>query len=293
MKPFIFGAQTLTKFSEAIQGGFQDLPQPEFELWQVHASPTSRSEDLKLLDEAKISNSKKIFLIHRPDELLLYPELKKFFEQNPHLNLVFLGDLVLNLPFWQERKDHITIIPHPFTDLSLPSGNKYVIGSFTSWGEMRKLEHFFELTKHLGNKFDFRLGGTLDGRPLTKHDLPSHIHLSVDFFIPHFNVQLYHLNGKVRIGESSGSLHRGISIPVIFEANGIERSEGLKVIKIKYEDDLKSIDFQRAAEDISTMTSDLDSNLNFNLNRAWRNQPYDFAKALMKIILPNKAEEIL
>ena len=293
MKAFIFGAQTLSKFTEAIQGGFKDLPAPDFELWQVHASPASRLDDLRLLEHAKISNSKKIFLIHRPDELLLYPELKAFFVKNPRLSLVFLGDLVLKLPFWEERKKHITVIPHPFTDLSLPAGNKYVIGSFTSWGEMRKLEHFIELTKVLGSEFECWVGGTLDGRALTAGDVPSNIQVKNEFFIPHFNVQLYHLNGQKRLGESSGSLHRGVSIPVIFEANGIERTEGLKVIKIQSDLELKQIDYNQAARDISRMLPDLNEHLNFNLECARQNQPKHFAQALMSIILPNKAEVIL
>lgn len=293
MKSFIFGATTLKHFTGPIETGFRELnlPQnPDFEIYQIHASPQSIEQDLKLLELAKLSKSKKIFLLHRPDELLKVPELKVFFEENPAVSIVVLGDLVLNLEFWQERKLHISVIPHPFLSLDFPvkDSEKYVIGSFTSWGEMRKLGHLFELFKHLpADKFECRVGGTLDGRALTIKDVPAGVRLASEPFVSHFNVQLYHLNGKKRIGESSGSLHRGVSIPVIFEANGIERVEGLKVVKIEADDELKNPDYKRAAAEIVQLTSAIDEHLKFNFDLASKNLPRDFATSFLKVVLPN------
>lgn len=292
MTDFIFGAQTLRHFTEAILAGFKELgisSNPGFELYQIHASPQGLPDDLELLKQAKLSKSKKIFLLHRPDELLLVPELESFFEEYSQASLVVLGDLVLELDYWKARKDFITVIPHPFLNLDLPvkRNDKYVIGSFTAWGEMRKLEHFIELARSLpSDRFDFLIGGTLDGRDLDSSDIPSFMKLMKEPFVPHFNVQLYHLNGKKRIGESSGSLHRGVTIPVIFEANGIERVEGLKVIKVEADENLKNPDFQKAAKEIIQLSLDVDKYLRSNFELASKNLPRNFATSVLKVFSP-------
>lgn len=294
MNEFIRGAATLTKFTEAIEAGFRELnvlDNPGLELVQIHASPLSLQEDLVLLQAAQISDSKKIFLIHRPDELLLHSKLMEYFIQNPRALIIVLGDLVLNLEFWKARREFIHVIPHPYLDVNLPTRhqNKFVIGSFTAWGEMRKLEHFFTLTEEISqsslvDKVHFLIGGTINGQSLKRADMPEQINLSEDFFIPHFNVQLYHLNGKKRLGESSGSLHRGISVPIIFEANGIERTEGIRVIKIESDDDLKMIDFKKAAQAVNQLMSDMDQHINFNRERALLNLPQHFARRILAIL---------
>lgn len=294
MKTFIFGASTLKHFTQSLESGFRqlNLPQnPDFEIFQIHASPHSVQEDLELLKQAKLSKSKKIFLLHRPDELLTVPELRAFFAENPSASIVVLGDLVLNLDFWRERQAFMHVIPHPFLSLDFPpvTPGKYVIGSFTSWGEMRQLEHFFELVKSLpADQFEFWVGGTLNGKEMTPEMIPDPIKLKVEPFVPHFNVQLYHLHGKKRIGESSGSLHRGISIPVIFEANGIERTEGLKVIKIAADEDLNHPDYQYAAQQIIHLASAIDDHLRFNFDLASKNLTKDFATSFLKIVWPTQ-----
>jgi hypothetical protein len=70
-----------------------------------------------------------------------------------------------------------------------------------------------------------------------------------------FNLQLYHLNGEVRRGESSGSLHRGVSIPVILEMNGAEVLEDLRVVKVPYANpvDADKADWGAAAEEIVSL----------------------------------------
>ncbi len=67
-----------------------------------------------------------------------------------------------------------------------------------------------------------------------------------------FNIQMYYFGEKVRTGESSGSLHASVSIPVILEMNGSDMIEDLKVIRVPYTslDDIGTIDFISGAQKI-------------------------------------------
>lgn len=276
----IRGASTLRSFTEAITGGFQSIGcevaanLPIFTLCQIHGSPVSEAEDLLLLTRAADA-----YLIHRPDEILQRIPIREFFEAHPEKKIILMGDLVLKDPFWKEREKFISIIPHPFLDLSLPpKTGKLVMGAYTTWGEMRNFKHFVQLAEEvrlLTDKIDFVVGGG------HLEDVPEFMTVTSEYFVPHFNVQLYHLNGKKRYGESSGSLHRGVTIPVIFEANGIENVEGLKVIKIDADDELTHIDFKKAAEDI--VHADIWNLLEHNAAQAKKNTPAEFARSFLKL----------
>ncbi|HSW47780.1 MAG TPA: hypothetical protein VLG67_01755 [Candidatus Saccharimonadales bacterium] len=65
-----------------------------------------------------------------------------------------------------------------------------------------------------------------------------------------FNIQTYYYGERIRTGESSGSLHMTLSIPVILEMNGSEKIEDLQVIKIPYGSlsDIRSADFEKGAK---------------------------------------------
>ena len=129
--------------------------------------------------------------------------------------------------------------------------------------------------------FEFQIGGT----GLEHRLIPPFIHVMQEPFVPHFNVQLYHLHGKKRYGESSGSLHRGISIPVIFEANRAERLEGFHAIKIKADDELQTIDFDQAARDILHLAHHgLGDILERNLTLARANYLGAFAQTLLDFL---------
>jgi hypothetical protein len=128
MKIKIFGSPTLEHFTSAISNEFRksktvvDNESFDVALIQIHGSVNSINYDLNILkDTSSIKN--KIFLIHRPDELLEYRELKEFFENNKNYQILFLGDLVFNFPFWHERKKNSFVIPHPFLDLNKPEKN--------------------------------------------------------------------------------------------------------------------------------------------------------------------------
>jgi hypothetical protein len=294
MKILVHGAKTLEKFTSELLSGFDSAEGNDyaFELFQIHASPNSLEEDKSILKRYIDCKGPKIILIHRPDELLLCPELKLSFEQNPQWKLIFLGDLALRDSFWKQRKSQIEVIPHFYSSLiSAPKSSLYTIGTFTSWGEMRKLEHYFNLVDALkqskqASSMQFIIGGTLDGAKLSASDIRDEaIKISEESFIPHFNVQLYHLHGKKRLGESSGSLHAGVSIPVIFEANGMERIEEVKVIKIAANDDLSQIDYASAAGEISAMIEQhgVDTHIKHNLRQARLNTSVDFANSVISM----------
>ncbi|MGZ3796067.1 MAG: hypothetical protein ACXVB1_06865 [Pseudobdellovibrionaceae bacterium] len=287
MKLQILGASTLKHFTESIIEGFLEVGVEivdqsfvDFSLIQIHGSPAARAEDEKIIEASGSSKEPKAYLIHRPDEVLLHPPFKTFFESRPTAKIIFLGDLIFRFPFWADRRAFCSVIPHPYLDFSMPApARKPILGAFTSWGEMRDIKHYLSLVECLKGTeiFDFRIGGT----GLDEARLPDHIQFVREPFTPHFNVQLYHLLGKKRYGESSGSLHRGISIPVIFEANGAERLEGLKAVKVEADDELKSIKFEKAATEIlSLATAGIDPLLQFNREAAQLNSVRAFAKSV-------------
>lgn len=294
MKISIHGASTLNFFTEKIHEGFALISDKDnlFDIFQIHASPMSLEEDKTILRQLRLHTEPRYTIIHRPDELLLHPELLSFFEANPQEKLIFLGDLTLGHPFWSSRKRYIKVIPHPFINLDLPPepGKQFVLGAFTAWGEMRKLDHYLGLVDEIlkttkAESFLLKIGGTLFGKPLSQEDIQdSRIEVASEFFIPHFNVQLYHLNGTKRVGESSGSLHRGITIPIIFEANGAERLEDIVMIKIDADDKLNQINFKKAALEISKVVeAKLWEGLFLNNVRAAQlNTPLSFAKKILE-----------
>lgn len=285
-------------------------PPINFALIQIHGSPAAQVEDEKILNLARELSCKIVYLIHRPDEVLLNPTVQNYFEQNSDSKFIFLGDLIFRDPFWAERRHQSLVMPHPYLGLSLPlPGRKIVVGAFTSWGEMRDPEHYFDLVRSLNENvanqlptqsnenlnlnlnlkshsknddlFEFQMGGA----GLEHRLIPPFIHVRQEPFVPHFNVQLYHLHGKKRYGESSGSLHRGISIPVIFEANGAERLEGFHAIKIVADDKLQAIDFDQAARDILNLAHHgLGDSLERNLTLARANHFGAFAQTVLDFL---------
>lgn len=296
MKILIHGAQTLDKFTKELLLGFDSAEGIDysFEIFQIHASPNSLDEDKAILAQFSNCKTPKVILIHRPDELLLHLDLKYFFETHQKINLIFLGDLAFKDSFWKSREEFITVIPHFYSSLNMPERSEaFTIGTFTSWGEMRKLDHFESLVqaikKHKTHqKIHFKIGGSLNGVALTQEDVKEReIEITEESFIPHFNVQLYHLNDKKRFAESSGSLHAGISIPVIFEANGMERIEEVKVIKIEASDDLKEIAYDKAAKLILSMIdqNEVEKALSHNLKKARLNTSVDFANQAISMTL--------
>lgn len=287
----IWGASTLTRFTNSISEGFRRIGVSSNEtlpftagLAQIHGAHQSANEDLEILNETLDSVFPVAYLIHRPDEILENHNLMSKISKLNSPRFILLGDLILQIPFWSTRRNRCKIIPHPFTDLTLPPpDHKPIVGSFTSWGEMRKLEHYLQLISEFKDKekFEFRIGGP----GLDKAKTPDYVHISTDFFVPHFNVQLYHWKGKKRLGESSGSLHCGISIPIIFEANGAERLEQLFVIKVDADENLTEIQFKAAAEKIEKIAANnLNQSLEYNLKQAQQNSIESLAHSVLRTL---------
>ncbi len=86
----------------------------------------------------------------------------------------------------------------------------------------------------------------------TSNTIFLHTGTAIPRFDVTFNVQLYHYGERVRLGESSGSIHASAGIPVILEMNGSERIEQLEVIKVPYSDSsrIDSADIRSAAQQI-------------------------------------------
>lgn len=268
---------------------------------QIHASPFSLREDLRFIDVCLRSPNPTVTLVHRPDELILAETLLEKVTALKPQTVILMGDHIPEA-FRSAVTSPIEIIPHPYTDLSLPSTlQPVVIGTFTSFGEVRRLKDVLGVFDAIRNvagaatpNIRFALGGIFDEKSLTKallieqgsREFSTSLLDSIDVrdepFLPHFHTQLYHLHDRKRYCESSGSLHRGISIPVIFEANNIEHVEGIRVIKVAADDDLQRVEYREAAQKIlQLIASDKISEwLNHNHQRALKNQPSHFARRL-------------
>lgn len=308
-------AERLRAFSGPILGALSDLgievvsddvgEEADVNFLQVHASPFSFVQDCRFIDLCLSSPCPTLALIHRPDELMLSEGLLRKCLSLKLKALILMGD---HIPEVLRRSvtSPVEIIPHPYTDLGRPSATEpVVVGTFTSFGEVRRLQDVLRLFEAIQSSADpcvdkirFALGGILDEKPLTREllmkegsaefsrSLLESIVVQSESFIPHFHVQLYHLHQKKRYCESSGSLHRGITIPVIFEANGIERVEGIRVVKVSADDDLREVDFSSAADEILNLVRNekYPQWLNHNHEKALKNQPADFARRLGSLL---------
>lgn len=301
----IKGSPTLDHFSKALEASVNSTS-CQNSLYQIHAAPDSLQTDIEIFEELIKTSKQSLVLIHRPDELVLNLDLLNGLEKTTHHKFIFFGDLGLQHPIYKKLNYHI--LPHPYLSIEITSLEyPHTVGSFTSWGEMRDLKHYLDLVlafRDLDTKnIQFNIGGTLNKQSLTPQKfldwlkksqynpaqslyLQETVQIKTEPFIPAFNTQLYHLNGKKRLGESSGSLHRGITIPIIFEANHIEKFEGISLIKIKADEDLSSIEYKRAAQDIINLSQNrslLESTLSKNLDYAKTNLPQHFCENLKAI----------
>jgi hypothetical protein len=109
---------------------------------------------------------------------------------------------------------------------------------------------------------------------------------------PTFNVQLYHLFGKIRTGENSGSLHIRPSIPVVIEMNGAERTEKLEAVRVPYGDvnSITSILLENAAVQIAELiySGQYRKMLAHNVSRAEKLSPRYVAEQCSKFLKPTK-----
>lgn len=314
MNIIIYAAETLDKFTNQILiAGFSKLkvkaqrgnlksrsePKSDVVIYQLHGAPQAESDDLLIMNLMKKALSdksdirKKVIMIHRPDEIKKFTELKELLRKSVHkFGFVNYGDNHINDEFFSSDKVIKRVIPHGFSSKirNIPEKDKPImIGSHTSWGEMRSLGHAFTL---IGEVFDRSRGektilGYVGGKPVELLKIPTlekeykkifgdyRIKLKdanqfdikkptneknvilinqedseLSYYNPTFNIQMYYLGDRIRTGESSGTIYRSISIPVIFEMNG--SLDDLRTIKVPYTDvnNIKSIDLASGAEKI-------------------------------------------
>ena len=310
----IFGAATLERYTKGILvAGFEKLAAQQVTLpagtvYQIHGSAGATADDQAIMQLIKRDlvapkpNARTIVLLHRPDEIQdRHPQLRALLASATHdFGLAFLGDLHTTDSFYASPAAQIRVVPHGFfsaADISSQSA-PIVVGTHTTWGDMRSPEHLLRL---LGELFRLNEGtqpivGYFGGKPadaLSVDALSATLRrhfpdLSVRFEDAHtfdtaavsssepvilvdnqdtqpedatitFNTQLYFYGERVRTGESSGSLHMNVSIPVILEMNGSEKIEELEVIKVPYDTStmvVSSADFSAAAQGILTMITD-------------------------------------
>lgn len=291
-------------------------------LFQVHGAPHSLQDDCDVLERfsangGKAEISSRIVLIHRPDEVHNYiPDILDRVHRAPSpKSIVLLGDLLLESSLFQGTDCAIEVIPHGFFSSSIPVSpfGKSVVGSHTTWGEMRLFEHGVELVgKTLAFSSPGSIIGYLGGEPrslvsedrvrklLRELDIDDSIEVVPSYdqvqqrekkkvlvvrpgpvedpsIQPTFNVQLFVLGGRLRLGESSGSLHVRSCIPVVFEVNGAERVEELNIVRVPYEapENLRGIDMDSAAAEIVELVNSgaHDVMLANNVNSARRFSP--------------------
>lgn len=294
----ILGAPSLMRFTRHLEKGFVtngwsiDASSKNV-LLQIHGSPSTETDDKNLLQNiVNFSSDSKynlLVLVHRPDEIKdRHPEFKHILAgiQSP-IVLCFLGDFFVNDPFYIHKNVTNAVVPHGFFDFE-PRLQKapIVMGTHTTWGEMRSTDHLLKLLGHIFRQHLEYVVGYLGGTPENMLDvskLQRQFHdefpdLSINFALfdneisaeskniifvnptkaepanlgVTFNTQMYYYGNKIRTGESSGSAHTMLSIPVVLEMNGSERLENLKVVKIPYKnvDDINSVDIANGAKQI-------------------------------------------
>ena len=286
-KVIVYGAQTLKQFTDGILiQGFKEVsssgqglnPDMEAVIYQIHGAPQSEEDDKTIIGKikgeiVKDDSKKKAILLHRPDEIQLrYPGLTKILEGTTKpWGLVMLGDMHIDDDFFKAKNIVRQVIPHGFFEniTTKLQSDPIIVGSHTTWGEMRSIEHILKLLGEVYKaKNDQNIIGYIGGKPKDQLQIAAlqeqwnkhNADVSVVFKDAHdkralethkgkyiilvdstnampegisltYNVQLYYLNKRIRTGESSGSAHSSVSIPVVLEMNGSEVIEDIKVVK--------------------------------------------------------------
>jgi len=350
MNLVIYAAETLDKFTNRIliegfnklkinakRGNFEFELEPNSDavIYQLHGAPQAESDDILIMNLIKQALSdksdirKKVIMIHRPDEIKKFTEVKGFFSESVNkFGFVNYGDNHINDDFFSSENMIKKVIPHGFSSKirNIPKKDKpIIIGSHTSWGEMRSLEHAFTLIGEVFNRYrgEKTILGYVGGKPVELLKIPSlekkykkifddyQIKLKdanqfdidnstneknvilinqenseLSYYNPSFNLQMYYLGDRIRTGESSGTIYRSISIPVIFEMNG--SIDDLRTIKVPYTDvnNIKSIDLPSGAKKIVEVIQD-DSYvemLNHNLQQAKAWNEKHIAKEYLELL---------
>ena len=289
-------------------------------IYQIHGAPQAAEEDKIIMRMIQKDADNKVILVHRPDEIeKRYPEFKDLSKFSSCI--VFLGGKHINDKFYSGFANRL-VIPHGFFDVrEVLQKDPIIIGSYTTWGEMRSVEIVLRLLKEIFelNNNQFYIIGYLGGRPAGELDIRKLDKLCRDLNVNNlkltditeinqlreptiivdssdiepkdfgftFNIQMYNFEGGIRTGESSGSLHAGVSVPVILEMNGSEIIEDIRVIKVPYSslNNIDSVDYVSGAKKIIDSIKDKNyiSMLEHNLNQAKKINNTFVAKSYIEI----------
>lgn len=204
----IIGARTLYRFTyDMLAKGFEannwrvqvlspgELPNTDFPptalLVQVHGAPQSAQDDSSIIEfietllnkhssDVGLAPPRLAILVHRPDELpLIHPNFHSVLEKSNlkrspmPFHLVFLGDKHVDDPAYSGIGDHMKkhVIPHCFFRATPRfREDAVVIGTFTTWGEMRSVDNVLKLLLALfklrTTVSEPRVVGYLGGRPV-------------------------------------------------------------------------------------------------------------------------------
>lgn len=319
-KIIIYGAKSLDRYTKKIlRDGFINFGWQAEEgavgdgknlgtdlvLYQIHGAPQATEDEMIMaMIKAAPAEQKAIILVHRPDEVQTrLPGVATLLSGlSQSKALVFLGNLHQNDPFYAGIKNRF-VVPHGFFDVKDDFQKEpIIIGTHTTWGEMRSVEHIIKLLAEvfkLDPDNSRNIWGYLGGKPkeqlqidiLKKITAENFGALAVNFidinknsareilqapargehailvdeeniepadFGMTFNVQMYYLGKAIRTGESSGSLHMSVGVPVILEMNGSEVIEDLNIIRVPYRSlaDINSVDFAAGAQKIIAAIDD-------------------------------------
>ena len=194
----IYGAKTLERYTKnLLVKGFENNECTAFEtqegndrdaeniLFQLHGAPQADDDDRTILGEIKravtFNETRKIVMLHRPDELKKYKELPGILSgASQKIGLVFLGDKLIRDTFYPSSEQIIKrVIPHGFFPFDEHQKHlqetPIIIGSHTTWGEMRSVEHALKLLLALFklNKENKIIIGYLGGKPHEELELNS------------------------------------------------------------------------------------------------------------------------
>ena len=133
---------------ELLEPGRKTVQDVDVKIYQIHGAPQAMEEDKVIMRMIRNDAGSKVVLVHRPDEVQKrYPEFKNLSEFVS--GIIFLGDKHINDNFYSGFSNRF-VVPHGFFDVKeILQKDPIVIGSYTTWGEMRSVENVLRLLKEV------------------------------------------------------------------------------------------------------------------------------------------------
>lgn len=218
-------------------------------LIQLHGAPQSASDDKIIIRHLqKNLDAHGIILFHRPDEFQdRYPEFKNILSKlSSSIAITFLGSWHINNPFFKVVRVR-KMIPHGFFDLPKDFQiDPIVVGSDTTWGEMRSVEHAIKLIKEiflLNRNKKLPIMGFLGGEPkeqlnlryLTKTNKTIKLDIPVEF-VDAQKFNLRQMENKIRakniiLVAPKNSIPKNLGVTFNFQLYYLDLKSGRRVIR--------------------------------------------------------------